>query len=112
GGAAIGTYATVNTAPTNGLIVSGNVGVGTTTPKAALDVTATGTLASAIIVPRDTTAGRPAANAANGMIRHNTNTNAFEAYANGSWQNIAVGAGVGTVQTVYNGNGLLGGPIN
>ncbi len=38
GSAAIGSYAGVNTAPTNGLIVSGNVGIGTTTPLAKLDV--------------------------------------------------------------------------
>ncbi|MGI8485533.1 MAG: glycosyl hydrolase family 28-related protein, partial [Thermomicrobiales bacterium] len=38
GGVAIGSYAGVNTAPTNGLIVSGNVGIGTTNPQGALDV--------------------------------------------------------------------------
>jgi hypothetical protein len=32
GGAAVGSYAGVNTAPTNGLLVSGNVGIGTTNP--------------------------------------------------------------------------------
>ncbi|MEI8201368.1 MAG: collagen-like protein [Bacteroidota bacterium] len=43
GSAAIGTYAGVNTAPTNGLIVSGNVGIGTINPdaSAALDVSST-----------------------------------------------------------------------
>src|ERR1700722_3693790 len=39
GGVAIGTsYAGVDTAPTNGLIVQGNVGIGTTWPNAALNV--------------------------------------------------------------------------
>jgi len=38
GSAAIGTYATVNTAPANGLIVSGNVGIGTSAPSATLHV--------------------------------------------------------------------------
>lgn len=38
GGMAVGTYAGVNAAPSNGLIVSGNVGIGTTTPAAPLDV--------------------------------------------------------------------------
>jgi len=38
GGVAIGSYATVNTAPSNGLIVSGNVGIGTTSPGFQLDV--------------------------------------------------------------------------
>ncbi|KKS45519.1 MAG: hypothetical protein UV10_C0021G0006 [Candidatus Azambacteria bacterium GW2011_GWA1_42_19] len=38
GGVAIGTYAGVNTAPSNGLIVSGNVGIGTTTPGTKLEI--------------------------------------------------------------------------
>jgi fibronectin-binding autotransporter adhesin len=66
---------------------AGKLGIGVTAPLAALDVTATGTLASAIIVPRDTTAGRPAANAVNGMIRYNTNLNSFEFFQNGNWVN-------------------------
>lgn len=39
GGVAIGTsYAGVNTAPTNGLIVQGNIGIGTTSPGTSIDV--------------------------------------------------------------------------
>jgi hypothetical protein len=38
GGVAVGTYAGVNAAPSNGLIVSGNVGIGTTTPSALLSL--------------------------------------------------------------------------
>ncbi|MFY9309017.1 MAG: hypothetical protein WAQ28_08200 [Bacteroidia bacterium] len=38
GGAAIGTYAGVNAAPANGLIVSGNVGIGTNAPAQKLTV--------------------------------------------------------------------------
>jgi hypothetical protein len=38
GAAAIGSYAGANAAPSNGLIVSGNVGIGTTTPTTALQV--------------------------------------------------------------------------
>ena len=38
---------------------TGNVGIGTATPQAALDVTATGTASSFILVPRDSTANRP-----------------------------------------------------
>ncbi len=47
GGTTIGSYAGVNTAPTNGLIVSGNVGIGATTPATKLQVnssTATNTI--------------------------------------------------------------------
>src|SRR6202030_98291 len=71
GGIALGSYATgplIAGVPTNGLIVSGNVGIGTTAPQARLDIATTGTAASALIVPRDTTANRPTSGV-NGMIR-------------------------------------------
>ncbi|MBI1957301.1 MAG: hypothetical protein HYS44_02490 [Candidatus Niyogibacteria bacterium] len=45
GGAAIGSYAGVNPAPVNGLIVSGNVGIGTAAPGAKLHVVQTTKLA-------------------------------------------------------------------
>ena len=38
GNMSIGSYAGVNTAPANGIIVSGNVGIGTTSPAYQLDV--------------------------------------------------------------------------
>lgn len=41
GSMAVGSYAGANTGPSNGIIVSGNVGIGTTAPKAALDIWAT-----------------------------------------------------------------------
>ena len=52
---------------------TGRIGIGTTNPQAGLDIATTGTTASAIIVPRDTTANRPTLSV-NGMIRYNTNT--------------------------------------
>jgi hypothetical protein len=64
-----------------------NVGIGTTSPQAALDVATTGTLASAIIVPRDSTTNRPSA-PVNGMIRYNTTNTKLEAYENSTWNNI------------------------
>jgi hypothetical protein len=39
GGVAIGSYASVNTAPTNGIIVSGSVSIGASSPTAKFDVT-------------------------------------------------------------------------
>ncbi|MGZ5507684.1 MAG: tail fiber domain-containing protein, partial [Limisphaerales bacterium] len=75
------------------IATSGNIGVGTNVPKARLDVSATGTN-SAILIPRDTTANRPAGNATNGMIRYNSSTFRFEAYETGTWTNL-IGSGGG-----------------
>lgn len=41
GGVSIGTYGGANAAPSNGMIVSGNVGIGTTTPGSKLEVNGT-----------------------------------------------------------------------
>src|ERR1044072_7941299 len=72
----------------------GKLGIGVTTPQAGLDIATTGTLASAVIVPRDTTGNRPAT-AVNGMIRYNSNSNKFEAYENGAWTNVIGGIAAG-----------------
>ncbi len=68
----------------------GAVGIGTTVPLpgAALDVNGSGSLSS-MIVPRGTTAQRPAG--VNGMIRYNVNTSKFETYEGGNW--VGMGAG-------------------
>lgn len=60
----------------------GNVGIGTTSPQGALDVSST---TGALIVPRMTTAQRDALTAVNGMIIYNTTTNQFNFYENGAW---------------------------
>ena len=93
---------------------NGNVGIGTTapTPGSALEIVGLGTGASSLIIPRDSTANRPVTAASvNGMMRYNTNTNSMEGFVNGSWQSFAIGAGVGTVQNITTGAGLLGGSI-
>src|SRR5207253_2932104 len=59
-----------------------------------LALAATGTN-SALLIPRDTTANRPAGNVTNGMIRYNTNTNKFEFYENDLWVNYNTGAAGG-----------------
>ncbi len=61
---------------------TGNVGIGTTSPQSALDVTST---TGALIVPRMTTIQRDALTAVNGMIIYNTSTNQFNFYENGAW---------------------------
>ena len=66
----------------------GNVGIGTTAPTVALDVSGTGAQ-SAIILPRDTTDNRPTG--INGMLRYNTSTNKFEAYENSAWTDLIGG---------------------
>lgn len=69
----------------------GNIGIGTSTPQAGLDIATTGTANSAVIVPRDTTANRPAT-PVNGMIRYNTTTTKLEAYQAGAWVDMIAAA--------------------
>ena len=61
---------------------SGNVGIGTTDPKATLDVTGT----DAIIIPAGTTAQRPTAET--GMLRYNSTTSSFEGYHASTWSSL------------------------
>lgn len=80
---------------------AGYVGIGTTNPGAGLDVSTTGTGGSALIVPRDSTANRPAT-PVNGMIRYNTTVPQLEGYINGSWTSM----GSGTSYWSLNGNDI------
>ena len=88
-------------------LASNSVGIGTMNPGAVLDVVGTGTTASAIIVPRDTTAMRPT-NAVNGMIRYNTATAKFEAFENNAWANM-IGGGSPSFPLLANPIGSVGG---
>jgi hypothetical protein len=88
GGVAIGTYAGTNAAPSNGLIISGAIGVGTTLPLASLDLSRK---TDAIIVPQGAT--EPTSPIA-GMMRYNTATSTFEGYDGTGWYDF--GGALGT----------------
>ena len=89
GGSTYLAFRTNNT--TNGLVDTermridkdGNVGIGTTSPAANLDVGGTGS----IKIPVGTTGERPST-PANGMLRLNTTTGKLEYYNNGGWNSI------------------------
>lgn len=64
------------------IVADGDVGIGTTNPQGAMDVSST---TGALIVPRMTTAQRNALTPVNGMIIYNTTTNQFNFRENGAW---------------------------
>lgn len=66
------------------VVISSNVGIGTTNPRAILDINDTG----ALIVPVGTTAQRPSSSV-NGMLRYNSETEYFEKYTASGWGSIA-----------------------
>jgi hypothetical protein len=77
------------------MLVAQGVAIGTGNPvpnaSAMLDVSATG---KGLLVPRMTTANRPAA-PANGLLIFNTTINRFEMWDGTSWQPLTTGAGSG-----------------
>ena len=78
------------------------VGVNTSSPSVSLQVASN----DAIIVPIGNTANRPTA--ANGMIRYNLDSNAFEGHSNGAWGSVSDSQG-----GFYKGNrGTIGNIIN
>ena len=60
----------------------GNVGIGTTSPSAPLEVSST---TGGVIMPRMTTAQRIAVSAVDGEMVYDTDLNKFYGYANGVW---------------------------
>jgi len=72
---------------------TGNVGIGTTAPRVALDIVSTG----AILLPAGTTTQQPGG--IKGLIRYNTTTNVFEGFsgAAGAWSTIGGGSSANTV---------------
>lgn len=72
----------------------GKLGIGTSLPgSAALEIVGTGANNSAILIPRNTTALRPAG--ANGMLRYNTNLAKFEFFESGAWKTYQTPGGAG-----------------
>ncbi len=76
-------------APHMSITDAGDVGIGTTTPEAVLDVAGT----DAILFPRGVTGDRPTG--VNGMMRYNSATNKFEAFQGGIWNDIVTTGGGG-----------------
>jgi hypothetical protein len=87
GGITVGSsYAPGTAAPANGAIIQGNVGIGSTSPIASLDLSQK---VDALALPVGTTGARPTGTAlTNGEIRYNATTPGLEAYINGGWSNI------------------------
>jgi len=72
------------------ITAAGNLGIGTTTPQVALDLTQK---TDAIALPSGTSAQRPSGGVANGDIRYSQSLNAVEAYINGAWDTLLTSAG-------------------
>jgi hypothetical protein len=88
GNMSIGTYAGVNAAPANGIIISGQVGIGTNAPNAsaALDITS---VTGGVLPPRMTAVQMNAIAApATGLVVLNTTSNCLEYYSGTAWQNV------------------------
>ncbi len=94
GSVAIGdsSYWNGGSAPTNGLIVKGNVGIGSTTPNSALDISQKN---DAVSLPSGTSAQRPSG--VNGMIRYSQTNSALEAYYGGAWNTLTASGGGSSV---------------
>jgi hypothetical protein len=103
GGSSITSF--VITGTTNQIDVANGAGPGNPTISISTDPILPGT--GAVTVPKGTTAERPGG--VSGMIRFNTDTNAYEAYTQGpGWINLPASVGVTLINT---GAGLSGGPI-
>jgi hypothetical protein len=101
GGASITSF--VITGTTNQIDVVNGAGPGNPTISISTNPIIPGT--GAMTVPKGTTAQRPGG--VDGMLRFNTDTDAFEIYDSGGWSTLPAGA----VTLINTGTGLTGGPI-
>jgi hypothetical protein len=95
--------ARVLTGTTNEIDITSGNGTNNPTFRIADNAVLPGT--GGIRVPVGTTAQRPVGT--DGLLRYNSDTNAFEVYENGTWSNLPSGA----VTLINTGTGLTGGPI-
>ncbi len=87
-GTSISGLSTITTDASNNLLVSsGLIGVGTATPRAALDLA---TKTTSLALPVGTTGQRPGSPIA-GMTRYNSTLQRVEAYLNNKWTSLSVG---------------------
>lgn len=90
---------------------TGYVGIGTSTPQAALDIYST----NSVLLPRGTTAQQPGS-PVNGMVRYNTSQGNFEGYQSGSWLPFSSGGSAlpagSTTQIQFNSGGAFGASSN
>jgi hypothetical protein len=101
GGASITSM--VITGTTNQIDVANGAGPGNPTISISTNPVLPGT--GAVTIPKGTTAQRPGG--VDGMIRFNTDTDAFEIYDSGGWSALPAGA----ITLINTGTGLTGGPI-
>jgi hypothetical protein len=101
GGASITSM--VITGTTNQIDVANGAGPGNPTLSISTNPVLPGT--GAVTIPKGTTAQRPGG--VDGMIRFNTDTDAFEIYDSGGWSALPAGA----ITLINTGTGLTGGPI-
>lgn len=101
GGASITSF--VITGTTNQIDVANGAGPGNPTISISTNPVIPGT--GAMTIPKGTTAERPGG--VDGMLRFNTDTDAFEIYDSGGWSTLPAGA----ITLINTGTGLTGGPI-
>ena len=111
----MGSFAGTAAGGSNELVVSGAVGIGTSSPNAnvAIDM---GNITTAVILPKGTTGQEPSSPVA-GMFRYNSTTPALKSYYNSTWNTLLSTNSLGTTipaagssgQVEYDNGGVLGG---